>query len=85
MTNTAIRNGEHPGPETRELCLASDILYGAEEIADFLYGKKEKRRTVYHLAENASFPHFRLGTFLCARRSTLLTWIKEQEKKARHP
>jgi hypothetical protein len=29
---------------------AKDMLRGAEEIAQFLYGDRESRRKVYHLA-----------------------------------
>lgn len=31
--------------------LASDLLRGADEIAEFIFGDKAKRRRVFHLAE----------------------------------
>ena len=59
--------------------LADDILHGAEEIASFL---GLQRRKIYHLIETNSFPHFRLGMTVCARRSTLLRWIEDSERNA---
>lgn len=61
--------------------LAHDLLRGAEEIADFLFGDKSQRRKVYHLA-GTRLPVFRLGSVLCARRSVLMAWISEQEQRA---
>ena len=54
-------------------------LRGAEEIAAFLYGSGHERRKVYHLVETARLPHFRLGNLVCARRTTLMAWIEDQE------
>lgn len=59
--------------------LAGDILYGADAIAEFMYGGKECRRAVYNLIQNKSIPHFRIGATVCARKSVLLAWIAEQE------
>lgn len=61
--------------------LADDLLRGAEAIADYLYGDATLRRKVYHLAETSRLPIFRLGSVLCARRTVLLHWINEQEKR----
>ena len=63
-------------------CLAQDILRGAEEISAFVYGDIKFRRRVYHLCESSNLPHFRLGSMLCARKSTLVAWIEKQEQKA---
>jgi hypothetical protein len=60
--------------------LASDILHGAEGIAEFLYGDRKLRRRIYNLVETARLPHFRLGAVICARRSVLLDWIQAQER-----
>ncbi len=63
--------------------LADDLLRGAAEIARFVFGNAAERRRVYHLAtevkQESRIPVFRLGNLLCARRSTLLRWIAEQE------
>jgi hypothetical protein len=59
--------------------LAGDILYGADGIAEFLYGDGKLRRKVYNLVETARLPHFRLGAVICARKSILLKWIASQE------
>ncbi|MEZ2144928.1 hypothetical protein AAE026_21950 [Bradyrhizobium sp. DN5] len=64
-------------------CVADDLLEGAEEIARFMFGSPAKRRRVYHLAAHSDLPVFRLGEIICARRSTLRTWIAEQEKTTR--
>jgi hypothetical protein len=60
--------------------LSGDILYGADGIAEFLYGDRKLRRKVYNLVETERLPHFRLGAVICARRSVLLDWIKSQEE-----
>jgi len=65
--------------------LANDTLRGAEEIAEFLYGDRTKRRKVYHNASPASvnpLPTCRDGTLICARKSTILEWIKAQEARS---
>jgi hypothetical protein len=62
-----------------ESSLAGDILYGAEGIAEFVYGDGKLRRKVYNLVETARLPHFRLGAVICARKSVLLAWIATQE------
>lgn len=69
--------------------LAKDLLRGAAEIAEFVFGNAAERRRVYHLAtevkEESRIPVFRLGNLLCARRSTLLRWIAEQEHRVLAP
>jgi hypothetical protein len=59
--------------------LAADLLRGADEIAEFIFGDRSHRRKVYYLAEYTRLPLFRLGSVLCARRSVLLDWIARQE------
>ena len=59
--------------------LANDLLLGADKIAEFLFGDPAKRRKVYHLSEKTCLPVFRLGSVLCARKSTLVAWIEKQE------
>jgi hypothetical protein len=68
-------------PATAEPCLADDLLRGAEEIAQFIFGDPRQRRKVYHAAAMSRLPTFRLGAMLCARKSTLMKWIEEQESK----
>jgi hypothetical protein len=66
--------------------LATDILRGAAAIADFVFNDPKERRRVYDLASEArgadKLPCFRLGATICARKSTLLTWIAELEAKS---
>jgi hypothetical protein len=58
---------------------SQDMLRGAEELAQFLFGDREQRRKVYHLAATSNLPVFKLGSMICARKSVLLRWIEEQE------
>jgi hypothetical protein len=69
----------------QEVNLSGDLLRGADEIAVYLYGDAGQRRKVYHLAETSRLPIFRLGSVLCARRSILIAWIAEQERRAWRP
>ena len=72
-----------PNPTSPEL--ASDLLRGADEIAEFIFGARGSRRKIYYLAETSHLPVFRLGAVLCARRSVLLRWIAGQESHVRSP
>ncbi len=65
--------------------LADDLLRGADEIAEFIFGNKAGRRKIYYLAECTRIPVFRLGSMLCARRSVLERWIASQESRAQPP
>jgi hypothetical protein len=62
--------------------VAGDILYGADEIAVFLFGDRKYRRRVYTRIASNELPTFRIGANICARRSTLLEWIARQEAAA---
>ncbi|GAB4069563.1 helix-turn-helix domain-containing protein [Ancylobacter sonchi] len=56
-----------------------DVLYGASAIADFL---GVSPNTIYYRVQSGSLPTFRLGSSICARRSTLRAWMEEQEAVA---
>lgn len=60
--------------------LADDLLEGAQEIQNFLFGSRGNRRKTYYLIESKQIPTFRIGNRIYARKSTLLTWITEQEQ-----
>jgi hypothetical protein len=60
----------------------SDVLYGAHEIALFLFGDTKYRRRVYALVSKRVLPVFRMGAIICARRSALGEWLKRQEANA---
>ena len=62
--------------------LANDLLEGADEIAEFLYGDRKKRRKVYYLAQKRCLPFFKIGEMICARRSRLRARIEELETEA---
>lgn len=74
-----------PLPNSASNELADDILRGADEIAEFIFGARGSRRKIYYLAETSHLPVFRLGAVLCARRSVLLRWIAGQESRVRPP
>jgi hypothetical protein len=70
--------------------LAGDMLEGAEEIGEFLFGddphpsaRRHRLRRVYRLTSEVPpadrLPVFRIGSLLFARRSTLMRWITERE------
>ena len=61
--------------------LCDDLLRGADEIARFVFGDAKHRRKVYYLTGDAKngMPYFKLGSVICARKSTLLSWIANQE------
>jgi hypothetical protein len=61
---------------------SQDLLRGADAIAEFLFGSGgRKRRKVYHLVTTSNLPVFKLGSTICARRSVLLKWIRDQEER----
>lgn len=56
-----------------------DLLRGADAIAAYL---GFPRRAIYHAVSKGHLPHFRIGETVCARKSTLTTWIAAQEARA---
>jgi hypothetical protein len=71
-------------PSARGAPIADDILYGAEEIASFLFGDRKFRRRVYSLVDGNELPVFRMGMNICGRKSVLLEWIAAQERANIH-
>jgi excisionase family DNA binding protein len=58
----------------------ADLLYGVAAIAMHL---NLTRRQVYHLAASGTLPTFKVGgKTVCARKSTLNAWLKDQEARA---
>jgi hypothetical protein len=76
LTAGAAARGRVPDSE-----FASDLLRGADEIAEFLFGDRKLRRRIYHLVATSKLPVFKLGSTICARRSVLLKWIRDQENR----
>jgi hypothetical protein len=75
MESTAI------GERASSTSIAEDLLEGAQEIADFLFGQGTDRRRVYYLLDRG-LPHFKLGTRIFARRSSIMTWVARQEAQS---
>ena len=69
----------HSNPARRVPDRPLDVLKGAAAIAEFLFGTKRRRREVYYLVERNGLPHFKMGTMICARTSTIEAWIQSQE------
>lgn len=67
-----------------EATLGDDLLRGADEIARFMFNDVKPRRKVYYLTGEATkgLPHFKIGSLICARKSTIMNWIAEQEGRA---
>ena len=61
--------------------IGSDLLHGADAIAEFVFGHRRHRRKIYHLTSHPKhgMPHFKIGSVTCALKSSLRRWIKEQE------
>lgn len=61
--------------------LSDDLLRGADEIAQFVFGDASMRRRVYYYARDRriGMPVFRMGGVFCARKSSLLEWVNKQE------
>ena len=72
----------HTAPIEKSHELAGDLLRGADEIAEFIFGPRGGRRKIYYLAETSHLPVFRLGSMLCARRSVIERWIAGQESRS---
>jgi hypothetical protein len=70
-----------PRPEESQKDFSDDLLRGADEISEFLFGSPLQRRKIYHLAERTKIPFFRLGSILCARKTVLLDWVSQQERR----
>ncbi len=68
---------------TSEATLGDDLLRGADEIAKYIFGDVKHRRKVYYLTGEATkgLPHFKIGSLICARKSTILNWIAGQEAR----
>ena len=59
---------------------ASDILHQYSEIGAFL---RISAKQAEHRARAREIPTFKLGRIVCARKSTLLAWMAEQEATSR--
>ncbi len=58
---------------------SGDLLLGASAIAGHL---GITPRQTYRLIYDGLLPHFKLGGFIAARRSSLTKWLEEQEVAA---
>ena len=67
---------------TESPALSEDLLIGAAAIAAFMFGDEHERRRVYWMAGSGQLPVFRLGSTLCARKSSLLRSVEARERAA---
>jgi hypothetical protein len=65
--------------ERQPPAMAGDLLYGADEIAEYLFGSKAARRRVYTLDAAGALPTFRLAGKLCGRKSAIADTIAARE------
>lgn len=88
MTNVSPSSREdHTTKGNATPTISDDLLRGADEIAEFVFGDRRHRRKIYYLTSNAKrcIPYFKLGSVTCARKSSLLRWVEEQEgHRAKH-
>lgn len=77
-----VKPPETVSQEPKDTILSDDLLDGADAIAQFVFGDAKYRRKIYHLAASGGIPTFNLGAIVCARKSTLLAWIKQQEQES---
>lgn len=69
-------------PATGPPELADDLLMGAAAISTFMFGAAYERRRVYWLADTGQLPVFRIGSILCARKSSILKAVELHERAA---
>ncbi|WP_411891931.1 hypothetical protein [Yoonia sp. SDW83-1] len=69
-------------PRLHEMPAKIDVLRGAKEIADFL-GTTPGR--VYRLHQSRQLRTFTEGATICARKTTLIAYIENQENQKRDP
>jgi hypothetical protein len=81
QANTAIFGSPDRTRDSPKTEFAKDLLRGAEEIAEFLFGDRKGRRKLYHLVATSNLPVFKIGSTICARESMLRRWIKEREER----
>jgi hypothetical protein len=63
--------------------LADDLLEGATEIAEFIFGSGTHARRAHTAmaGKRNPLPHFQLGGRLYARKSVIVRWIADQERR----
>jgi hypothetical protein len=85
LTNSHWERNMEPNtiPPATDSDLAGDTLEGAAAIARFLYRADSRRhiRKVYYSAERSRLPIFRFRSKLCVRKSVLVKYITDQEKR----
>jgi hypothetical protein len=65
--------------------LSDDLLYGADAIARFVFGERDRRRNrrkIYALVETGQLPAFHLGRTICARKSSIVNSVAARERVA---
>ena len=61
---------------TEDQTIADDLLKGACKISKFT---GLPVRQIYDLANKRKIPTFKIGGFICGRKSTLLEWFSKLE------
>lgn len=81
---TVVTASPAPTPEYAQ----PDRLFGAKEIAAYLYGDPSKAKKVYNLCNRVRppyrFPIYKLAGELVAKRSEIEAWFAQQQNELRH-
>lgn len=60
---------------------STDILYGARDIAKWLFRNNPSRRRVYYYARiKSGIPFFKTGNTICLSKSEYQSWVKRGGK-----
>ncbi len=54
-----------------------DLLYGVPAISEYLGLTEHQAR---HNIDKGRIPTFRMGAIICARKSSLVSWLEDQER-----
>lgn len=65
-------------PKLHQMPASLDVLRGAQAVADFI---NTTPRRVYALHQGGSIPTFTEGGTICARKTSLIGWIEQQESR----
>jgi hypothetical protein len=77
-------NGDSGGRRPGACALGGDrLLYGAAEIAEFIFGDEDRARTIYHWFEHGLIPPaFKVGKTICASKFELRHWMRGNDGPA---
>jgi hypothetical protein len=72
-------------PKSDDVIPPGDLLTGGDDLAEFLFGDKRKRRQIYQMGSlppGERPPLFHVGALIAGRKSQLSAWMREREQAA---